>query len=238
MAFPGFSKKAMKWFRDLKKNNDRDWFNEHKPIYEAEVKEPMIQLVESVNAFLVDKMPAYAADVPKKAIFRIYRDTRFSKDKTPYKTYTSAVFHRRSLTNSKSSGFYFAVSPKCIHIAGGCYMPSNEELLAIRTRIASEFEDFQRVFQSKKLTNLMGEMGGDSLKRIPKGFDKEHPAEHLLRMKQFHFGVELDAALATSPKLEKEITKRFLVMGPFVDWLHEPLIEQSRQAELREKFLR
>ena len=171
--FSGFPPEAMTFFRGLARNNNRDWFQPRKEIYETKVKAPMCELVEAINAEMLKFAPDYIND-PKKAIYRIYRDTRFSKDKTPYKTHIAAVFPRRGLEKHAGAGLYFSISPQDIEIAGGVYMPGPEQLLAIRTWLAENHAEFRKA--SRGPEKLMGKLYGDSLQRVPKGFDAAHPA--------------------------------------------------------------
>src|SRR5579863_8851398 len=111
MPFPGFPPEALKFFASLARNNDREWFQPRKEIFDTKIKAPMCELVLAVNEDLAKFAPAYTAD-PKKAIYRIYRDTRFSPDKTPYKTHIAASFSRRGMEKHGAGGFYFSVSHK------------------------------------------------------------------------------------------------------------------------------
>ena len=120
-VFPGFSREAMQFFRGLARNNNRDWFQPRKPIFEEHVKQPMHELVAQVNAALQKFAPEYVTE-PSKAVYRFYRDTRFSKDKTPYKDHIAASFYHRSLMGQGAAGFYFQVSHKDVGIGGGVYM--------------------------------------------------------------------------------------------------------------------
>src|SRR5579884_1035782 len=130
--FPGFPQEALQFLRALKKNNRREWFQPRKEKYDALVKAPMIELVEAVNAELVRFAPDYVTEA-KKAIFRIYRDTRFSADKTPYKTNVSAAFGKSTM---KNAGLYFSVSPENVEVAGGLYHPERDVILWTRQYIA------------------------------------------------------------------------------------------------------
>jgi uncharacterized protein (TIGR02453 family) len=223
----------MAFLRALQKNNRREWFQPRKHTYEEQVKAPMIELVKRVTAAMMDFAPDYVGE-PEKAIFRIYRDTRFSKDKTPYKTHIAAVFHRRGMEKESGGGLYFAISPKEVEVAGGIYMPAPETLLAVRTHLAGHHEAFRALIQDRTLRRLLGEMQGEQLTRPPKGFCAEHPAADLLRYKQFLFYVLLDPAVATTPKLEQEVVKRFRAMMPFLEFLNAPLagaIKKKQQME-------
>jgi uncharacterized protein (TIGR02453 family) len=227
-GFPGFPEAGLAFLRALVKNNRREWFQPRKFIYEEKVKQPMVELVTRVNAAMLTFAPAYVAE-PEKAIFRIYRDTRFSKDKTPYKSHIAAVFHGRGMTKESGSGLYFAISAKEIEVAGGIYMPSPATLLAIRTHIAANHEEFRALIRDRALRRLLGEMQGEQLSRLPKGFSADHPAADLLRYKQFLFYTMLDPKLALTPKLEREVIKRFRVLMPFLDFLNAPLARPAQK---------
>src|SRR5262249_10812490 len=144
-----------------------------------------------------------------KAIYRIYRDTRFSKDKTPYKTHIAATFGRRGFRRTEAAGFYFGVSHKEVEIGGGSYMPEPEQLAAIRKKIDSDSKSLRKILDNKELKKLMGNLLGDKLSRVPKGFDPEHPAAEFLKMKQLYFYITLPASLATKSSLKAEVVKRF-----------------------------
>jgi uncharacterized protein (TIGR02453 family) len=218
--FRGFPPEALTFLRGLTRNNRREWFQPRKQIYETKVKAPMIELVDALNAELRKFSPGHVND-PKKAVYRIYRDTRFSADKTPYKTHIAAVFPRRGREKHASAGFYCGVSLDGIEVAGGIYMPGPQELLAIRTWLAARHAQFRKAAAGPR--KLMGALQGESLRRIPKGFDAAHPAADLLKMKQWLYYTTLDAGLITSPRLFAEIVKRFRVMMPVVEMLNGPL---------------
>lgn len=221
-GFPGFPPAGMAFLRALAKNNRREWFQPRKPVFEEQVKTPMLDLVTRVTSAMLTFAPAYAGD-PEKAIFRIYRDTRFSKDKTPYKTHIAAVFHRRGLCMHGGGGLYFGVSAKEVEVAGGIYMPAPETLRAVRSHLADRHEEFRGLIQDRTLRRLLGDMQGEQLTRVPKGFLPDHPAADLLRYKQFLFYILLDPALAATPRLEPEIVKRFRALTPFLEFLNAPL---------------
>ncbi len=217
-SFPGYSKKGLAWLRGIAKNNERDWFMERKPIFESEIKGATETLVEAINDKLEKIAPAYIAD-PKKALGRIYRDTRFSKDKTPYKTYMSAKFSRAGGAKEECAGYWLKVDAKGVDILGGSYSPGSPQLLALREHIAGNQKAFEALLKRKPLRDAMGELQGEKLKNVPRGFDKEHPAGDLLKFKQFYLVAHLPIAAATSPDLVKEVTRRFKLMKPFVEFL-------------------
>ena len=228
ISFQGFPEAGMQFFRSLARHNRREWFQPRKHIYEEQVKAPMAVLVSALNAEMMRFAPDHVVD-PAKAIYRIYRDTRFSKDKTPYKTHIAAIFPRRGTEKHGGAGLYFSVSPKEIEVAGGVYMPGPDALLAIRTHLAGHHAEFSRIIKSRNLRTLMGAMHGEQLSRVPKGFPCDHPAADLLRYRQWLFYVMLDPALATMPKLLPEIRKRFEVMMPFLEFLNTPLVKTPKR---------
>jgi uncharacterized protein (TIGR02453 family) len=227
--FDGFPAEGMKFFRALKRNNRREWFQPRKHIFDEQVRAPMVALVEALNAEMIGFAPAYVGD-PEKAIYRIYRDTRFSADKTPYKTHIAAIFPRRGLEKHAGASLYFSVSPEEVEVAGGIYMPGPEQLRAVRLHLLDHHQEFRRVTGSRSLRALMGELQGEQLSRVPKGFPADHPAADLVRYKQWLLYVMLDPALATSPKLLEEIVRRFRAMVPFQEFLNAPLVARRRTA--------
>ena len=226
-GYAGFPAEAMTFFRGLEKNNNREWFQVRKPVYEASVRAPMEELVTAINQEMVRFAPDYMVE-PRKAIYRIYRDTRFSADKTPYKTHIAAVFPRRGLEKHAGAGLYFSVSAKEIEVAGGVYMPGPAQLLAIRSHLSQHHEEFRRIIGGKTLRSLMGGLQGNQLSRAPKGYRPDHPAADVVRYKQWLLYVLLEPELATTARLLAEIVKRFRAMVPFVEYLNAPLQRRAK----------
>ncbi len=222
IGFAGFPEEALRFFRSLERNNRREWFQPRKPIFDEKVRASMIELVEAVNLGLARFAPEYVTG-PEQAIYRIYRDTRFSSDKTPYKTHLAASLWRRGFQKHSCAGFYFSVSHKEVEIAGGVYMPGPEQLLEIRRHLAEHHAQFQKLAANRKLVALMEPLKGDSLSRTPKGFASGHPADDLLRRKQWLYYTALDPALATTPELYGELMTRLRAMQPVLDFLNQPL---------------
>jgi uncharacterized protein (TIGR02453 family) len=177
--------------------------------------------VAALNAAMMDFAPDYTTD-PDKAILRIYRDTRFSKDKTPYKTHIAASFHRRGTGPHQSGGYYLHVSHKGTAVGGGVYMPEPATLLQIRQHIAAHHAEFRKILKAKAVRELLGEVQGEQLSRVPKGFCATDPAADLLRFKSFILYTELPAEIAATPELFAEILRRFKAMKPFLDFLTAP----------------
>jgi uncharacterized protein (TIGR02453 family) len=228
-GFPGFPGEAITFFRGLARNNNREWFLPRKPLFEEKVKQPMWDLVEAVNAAMKEFAPEYVTD-PAKAIYRFYRDTRFSKDKSPYKDHIAASFPRRGLACEGAAGYYVSISHKNVGVGGGVYMTMPQTLLAIRNHIAEHYDDLRRIVAARSVKSLFGELHGEQLSRVPKGFPKDHPAEDLLRYKQFLLFTELPPELATTPELYKEVRKRFRAMAPFLEFLNAPLLTSRKKT--------
>jgi uncharacterized protein (TIGR02453 family) len=226
-SFSGFSREGIDFFRGLARHNDREWFLPRKPIFEERLRQPMQELVGAVNVAMRRFAPEYVTD-PDKAIYRFYRDTRFSPDKTPYKDHIAASLTRRGMARHQGAGYYFQVSHKEVGIGGGVYMPPPESLLAIRRHIETHYQEFERILRSRTLRRLFGEMWGEQLARVPKGFCSTHPAAGLLRYKQFLYWAELPAEIATTPSLFREIVARFRAIAPFMEFLNAPLVAARR----------
>jgi uncharacterized protein (TIGR02453 family) len=221
-GFPGFPPDAVKFYVGLSRHNTREWFQPRKAVYDEKVKAPMVELVTALNGAMMDFAPDYVTDA-LKAIYRVYRDTRFSPDKTPYKTQIAASFARRGTQKHGAAGYYFAISHKGVDVGGGIYMPAPETLLAVRTHLARRHAEFRKLAASSAIQRLFGAMQGEQLSRVPKGFRADHPAADLLRFKQFLWFTTLDAAIVTTPKLFTELEKRFRALTPFLEFLNAPL---------------
>lgn len=228
--FQGFSPDALKFLRDLKRHNNRDWFEAHRETYTEVVKKPLEELTALVSAELTRFAPRYATE-PKRAIYRIHRDTRFSPDKTPYKTHAASLFYRADLGKNESAAFYFQVSPDEVGIGGGVYMPAPDQLRAIRAHLLDHHERFRKIGAASSLKRIFGGFQGETLSRPPKGFDPAHPAIDLIKCKQFLLWRELDPKVALSPMLFVEIMTSFEVMAPAVEFLNEPLVTALSRKE-------
>jgi uncharacterized protein (TIGR02453 family) len=217
-----FTPEALKFLRSLARNNDRDWFNPRKPIYERELKAPMLALIEEINHAMEDFAPDHIRP-PHKAMMRIYRDTRFAADKRPYKGNVAAWWVRHGLEKTSGAGFYFHISPKETVIAAGIYMPTREQLLALRRHIAANHAELRGLLAGKKLRAAMSELEGATLTRAPRGFPPDSPALDLLRQQRWGVSATLPAEAALSPTLLKEITRRFTLAAPLIHFLNAPL---------------
>ena len=223
-----FTPAALKFLRSLERHNDRDWFNTRKEIFERELKAPMLALIEEVNEALAAFAPDHIRP-PHKALFRIYRDTRFAADKRPYKTHVAAWWARAGMEKTSGAGFYFHVSAKETIIAAGIYMPSPAQTLAIRRHLVDHHAELRDLLANRKLRAALSEFEGKRLTRPPRGFSADSLALDLLLCRQWGVAATLPAELATQPTLLKEITRRFALAAPLVHFLNTPLIPPPTQ---------
>src|ERR1051326_1946709 len=193
-SFRGFSPEAISFLRALKRNNRREWFQPRKEKYEALIKAPMLDFGGCINEELARCAPAYVTP-PTKAVYRIYRDTRFSPDKTPYKTHVAAIFPRNSAVKREGAVFYLHFTEKEVLAFGGVWGPDRDELLAYRTLLQQDHDELAEILKSKSLRKMVGELQGEQLSRMPKGFPLDHPAESLLRREQWYLESTLDIGL-------------------------------------------
>ena len=141
-----FSPEAIKFLRGLGRHNDREWFEPRKPVYEKELKTPMLALIEEITHAMAEFAPEHMRPA-NKVMMRIYRDTRFSKDKKPYKTQVAAWWARRGMEKTSGGGYYFHVRPEGIVVAAGVYMPEREQLLAVREWMAEHHEEYRALLK-------------------------------------------------------------------------------------------
>jgi uncharacterized protein (TIGR02453 family) len=226
-----FSPEALKFLRGLARHNDREWFEPRRPIYERELKTPMLALIAEINDALAAFAPDHVRD-PAKCMMRIYRDTRFSADKKPYKTQVAAWWSRAGLEKTSGGGFYFHINPTEVTIAAGCYMPGPEQLLAIRRHLIEHHAELRAILAGRKLRAHLTEFEGHRLKRPPRGFSADDPAVaaalDLLLCRQWGVSARLPADMALKPTLLKEIVSRFVLAAPVVAFLNAPLTPKKR----------
>jgi uncharacterized protein (TIGR02453 family) len=224
---PYFSEAALKFLRDLSRNNRREWFQPRKPAFEQTLRQPMLALIGAVNRAMAEFAPAHVRP-PHKCMMRIYRDTRFSLDKRPYKSQVAAWWSREGLEKTSGGGYYLHVSSREVVIAAGVYMPGREQLLAIRRFLLDSHSRVRPLLENKRLRKIMDVFDGMPLSRAPKGFPKEHPAMDLLRCRQWGLAATLGPEAALRREFVGEVVKRFRLAAPLVDALNTPLIEAPR----------
>lgn len=221
-----FTRKTLAFLRALKRNNDREWFRARKDEYEQHVRGPMIELLGRLAQDFARFAPELVSD-PRVSLYRIYRDTRFSHDKTPLKTHVAAHFPSRGLPRGEGAGLYFEIAPKWVWIGGGLYMPSSTDLQAIRSHIADTHPTLHRIVRTRAFAQAAGALGGAQLTRVPRGYVKDHPAADYLRYRQFLAGREFEPEFATSTRFYPELLKVFRGVVPLVRFLNAPLRERS-----------
>jgi uncharacterized protein (TIGR02453 family) len=233
MSASPFTAKSLAFLRALKRHNDRDWFRERKAEYELHLREPMIEVLRRLSADFPDFAPEMISD-PRVSLYRIYRDTRFSADKSPLKTNVAAHFPSRGFTKGEGAGMYFEISPEGVWIGGGVYMPSSSQLLLLREHIVANQRRFERLIAAPALRKAVGEIQGARLSRVPRGFASDHPAAEHLKRKQFLAGRDYPAEFAISPRFYTELLGVFKAITPFITFLNQALPRQSsRRVERR-----
>lgn len=220
----------IKFLKDLNSNNDRDWFAENKASYEAH----QANLVEVADELLANLSKHDNIDTPtgKKSVMRVYRDVRFSKDKSPYKTYTGFGFRRA--TQLLRGGYYINIEPGNSFVGGGFWGPNKDDLLKIRKGIETDEVEFRKILNSKEFKSFFGELKGDQLKTCPKGFDKESPVVDLLRYKQYLLMKRFTDAEVLSDDFLEKADDTFKAMRPFFDLLSYILTTDENGVPLYE----
>lgn len=208
-------KSIFDFLKKLKKNNDRDWFNAHKDEYLAQH--------EKVTAFAdallkeMNKHDQIETATGKKSLHRIYRDIRFSSDKTPYNTHFSGSFKRA--TSALRGGYYFHLQPGNSFVGGGFWGPTPEDLKRIREEIAMTGDELKKIIRSKKFKSTFGQLDGEALKTAPKGFDKEHEHMDLIKMKQFLVMKRFSDEEVFAKDFHLKMNAAFKEMRPFFDYM-------------------
>ncbi len=220
--FTAFSPKALAFLRALKRNNDREWFRARKDHYETLLRQPMVALIERLADDLRQFAPHLVAD-SKTAIYRIYRDTRFSENKAPLKTNVAAIFPARGLGKHQGAGLYLEVAPRWVWVGGGMYAPDTAQLHAVREHIAGNHRRLRAIVESPGFRRTVGKLNGEQLQRVPRGFASDHPAVDYLRFRQFLAGKEFPPTFATSPRFYTGVIDVFRQVAPLTKFLNEPL---------------
>jgi uncharacterized protein (TIGR02453 family) len=222
IAVPYFRPEALTFLRNLARNNDREWFQPRKAVFDAELKEPMLAIVRKVTAAMLDFAPSHVRPA-EKSLFRIYRDTRFSNDKRPYKTHVAAWWSHQGLEKTSGAGYYFHVSAKEVILAAGAYMPEKEQLAAIRHWLLDNHEEFQKLLAKSAVRKAFTEFEGNALTRPPKGFPADHPALDLIKCRQWGLAATLPADVALDKNFAATVIRYFRLAAPIVDALNTPI---------------
>lgn len=231
-AFTRFDPEALTFLRGLRRNNRKEWFEANRPRYEHAVLGPLKLLAEELDVRFARLAPEFVAP-PRRALFRIHRDVRFSNDKSPYKTHAALwVFHRdagRGVGRDAhgGAGFYFHLEPGASLVAAGFWMPPRPLLTVLRERIVEQQRAFERIVLAPAFVRRFGGLTEDDpgamLKRLPRGYAPGHPAERWLRFNSFTASRGLSDAEVGSPRLVDAIMKDFALLLPLVRWLNASL---------------
>ena len=228
--FGGFRPAALTFLRSLKRNNTREWFQAHRDDYEREVRAPLVALVEEIDVRLAELAPEIVGD-PKRSLFRIHRDVRFSSDKSPYKTNAACWFYHAdagrgvgSTTPHGGAGFYFQIEPGGSMLGGGIWMPPRPTLTRLREQIDEGHASLRRILRDPTLRKRFGTLDESAmLTRMPRGYRDDHPGADLLRHQSFTVGRELTDAELFSPKLADVLARDYARLVPFVRWFNAAL---------------
>jgi uncharacterized protein (TIGR02453 family) len=234
-----FTPKTLSFLRSLKRNNKREWFHERRDQYEEHCRQPMTDIVERLAEDFRSFAPEMLAD-PKVSLFRQFRDTRFSDDKTPMKTHVAAVFPNRTLGRMNGAGMYFEVAPGWVWIGGGLWRPDTSQLQLVREHIVDNLREFDKIVKAPRFKKIGG-LQGDTLSRVPRGFAKDHPAAAYLQHRQFIAFREEPAAFATKKDFYKQLRGTLETIMPLVRFLNAPLVaslKTERRAHIFEEELR
>ncbi len=215
-----FQPALFKFLRDLRRNNDRDWFQANKGRYENDVKDPALRFISDFGVHLAKISPHFSAD-PRPvggSLFRIYRDVRFAKDKSPYKTYVGIQFRHKAGRDAHAPGFYLHLEPDEIFAAAGVWHPDGPSLKAIRDAIVGDPAGWKRALGARGFRGGF-ERGGDALKRPPKGYDPEHPLIEDLKRKDHICHKRLTQKEVTSAGFARELAGHYRQVVPFVRFL-------------------
>ena len=230
-VFPGFRPDAFRFLRDLARNNEKAWFEAHRHVYEREVRDPMRQLVETLDAKLGSIAPEIVGD-PKRSMFRIHRDVRFSRDKSPYKTNAGAWFYHRdagrkvgtTAGEGGGAGFYFHIDPIRCFTAGGLWMPARPALQRVREAIADQPAALARLTSAPGFRRRFDGLSQEAkLRRVPRDFPPAHRAAEWLKLQSFTARASVEQSLVMSPRLVDRLCRDFERLVPLVRWLNRAL---------------
>lgn len=212
-----FTKEIIEFFSELENNNNRDWFNANKPRYLKYVKEPFEAFIEE----LIHRISEHDDQIrisPKEAIFRIYRDVRFSKDKLPYKVFTSAVITPMGRKDLNIPGFYLEIRSNVVNFYAGAYELDKNALQKLREFLSHNLDSFKELYTDKEFKKLYGEILGDKNKRLPKEFQEVAEKEPLIANKQFYYHGKIDSKKVTSKTFIDTVMKYYLAGKPLCDF--------------------
>jgi len=219
--FPGFPDDLFAFLIELKKHNDREWFAANKARYRESIVAPMQSFIEAMDSSLAKVSDCFVADPRANggSMFRIYRDVRFSHDKRPYKEHVACHFRHIAGKNAHAPGFYVHLEPESVFFGGGIWMPDNPTLNQVREAIVEDPDRWKKISRGKAFLRRFGGVTGDGLKRVPTGFDPDHPYAEDLKRKSFFAVQRIEPKLATTPAFAKEVERAFVGLAPLMEFL-------------------
>ncbi len=223
--FEGLGKGLVAFLRDLERNNKREWFQKNKARYQECVQEPMLAFIRALAPKLEGFAPHIVASDSKTggSLMRIHRDVRFSKDKRPYNTHASAQFRHERGKAGPAPGFYVRIDTKEVWLGTGIWQPDTPAVTKIRKRIESKPAEWKKARDAKAFKTAFKELGGESLKRPPRGFDPEHPYVEDLKRKDFVAFAEWKATLVTKADFPAAVAKAYAASNKFMAFLCDAL---------------
>ncbi len=228
---PHFHEEALRFLRGLRRNNRREWFEPRRPIFEREIKAPMLALIEAVTAGMTDYAPDHLRPA-NRIMLRIYRDIRFSADKSPYKQHVAAWWGRAGMPKTSGAGYYLHLSGTELILAAGLYMPPSDQLLAVRRHLLTHHEQFRSLIEDRRIRRLFSLHDPNALTRDPKGFPADHPASEYIRWRQWGVTTSLPAETALEHTLPRTVAAHFALAAPLVDFLNQPIPQAAKSALL------
>lgn len=218
--YAGFDDQTLQFLRELAQNNDREWFNANKSRYEEQVLDVALRFIDSMQDPLAKLAPRFVAQATRVggSLMRVYRDTRFSKNKTPYKTNIGIQFRHERARDVHSPGFYVHVDPDNVFVGVGMWRPDSDSLRAIRNRIAARPAAWQRILGDPVFKRRF-QLGGEKLTRPPRGFDKDHECIEDIKRKSFIAVQDFAVEECLSPQFQRKVESAFEAGTPYMKFL-------------------
>ena len=218
--YASFDPETLSFLEELAANNNREWFKENKGRYEEQVLDVALRFIQSMQGPLHELAPRFVA-MPTRvggSLMRVYRDTRFSKNKTPYKTNIGIQFRHEQAKDVHSPGYYVHIDPEQVFLGVGMWRPDSEPLLGIRERIAARPAEWQRAVGERSFKRHF-DLGGEVLKRPPRGFDSEHECIDDIKRKSFIAVRNLEVGECLKPRFQRTVESTFRMAEPFMRFL-------------------
>lgn len=220
-----FQPSTLQFLKALKKNNNKPWFDANRPKYEA-ARADFLQFIQQVIDTHGKKDPAIRNLVAKDCMFRINRDIRFSKDKSPYKMHFGAAINKGGKQSVSSAGYYFHLEPGQTFTGGGIWMPSPEDLRKVRQEIDYNFDEFKKIIGARAFKSVYGDLSHEAeykLTRLPKGYEADNPAAEYLKLKSFIASIQIKDAELTEKSLLKTTVNAFTALQPLIGFVNHSL---------------